>query len=278
MDNRIRLIAMDMDGTLLDDHQTISPANLRALHRAAENGIHIAFCSGRMMGDASCYAVDAQLPGCRILALNGACGLERPNGRLLWKRTLPRDALDEAVQVLLQSGVETFGCFEPNRVVALPQESLGERDRIIWGTRRTDPNAPRFEAGLTAYRAARERGVCKLVCIEHENEPLLRRVGEQLRAIPGLEVTSSWRNNWELMPVGVNKGMAVRMLAEELGLSAEQVMTLGDYDNDLSMIAYAGCGVAMGNADECVKQAARYVTDTNLNDGVAKAIERYALA
>ncbi len=273
--NGIQLIAMDMDGTLLDDRQQISAANLLALHRAAEAGLHIAFCSGRMAGDASAYAVDANLPACHILAINGACALERPNGPLLWKDCLTTAALDAIVRVLLDEGV-LFACFEPNRVAALPCEALSEQEYRVLGTPRRTPGAPIFEAGMAAYRAARERGVCKVVCIE-ENETLLQRVGERLAAIPDIDRTASWRNNWELMPVGVSKGAAVRRLAETLGLKADQVMTIGDYSNDLSMIQYAGHGVAMGNACDEVKRAARYITDTNLNSGVAKAIERYAL-
>mgnify|MGYP000509024518 CR=1 FL=1 len=82
--------------------------------------------------------------------------------------------------------------------------------------------------------------------------------------------------NLELMPAGVNKGMAVAALAQRLGIGPESVMALGDYDNDVSMLSYAGVSVAMANASERARAAARYRTLSNDEDGVAHAIQRYA--
>ena len=79
------------------------------------------------------------------------------------------------------------------------------------------------------------------------------------------------------MPQGVSKGRAVKELAEKMGIGPDQVMTVGDFDNDLSMIEYAGYGIAMGNATPKVKAAAKYVTLTNDEDGVAAAIRKYVL-
>mgnify|MGYP002612001587 CR=1 FL=1 len=100
----------------------------------------------------------------------------------------------------------------------------------------------------------------------------------ELAALPGLDVTSSWSMNLELMPAGVNKGMAVSALAQRLGIGPARVMALGDYDNDVSMFSYAGVSVAMANASERARAAARYSTLSNDEDGVAHAIRRYALS
>ena len=81
----------------------------------------------------------------------------------------------------------------------------------------------------------------------------------------------------EILNKQVNKGQAVRILAEQLGITADEVMAVGDQENDLAMLSYAGYGVAMGNAIESVKQQARYQTATNAEDGVAQAIQRWAL-
>ena len=129
-------------------------------------------------------------------------------------------------------------------------------------------------AGLDALRA---QGVNKLLCMARDEEKL-ERVRQALSALPGLDVTSSWSMNLELMPAGVNKGMAVAALAQRLGIGPESVMALGDYDNDVSMLSYAGVSVAMANASERARAAARYRTLSNDEDGVAHAIQRYALA
>ena len=81
----------------------------------------------------------------------------------------------------------------------------------------------------------------------------------------------------EVMRNGSTKGDAVRYLANYFGIDKEEVMCIGDSENDLSMIKYAGTGVAMGNASEDIKSVADYVTDTNVNDGVAKAINKFVL-
>jgi Cof subfamily protein (haloacid dehalogenase superfamily) len=80
------------------------------------------------------------------------------------------------------------------------------------------------------------------------------------------------------MNKGVSKGSAVKILADYYGISSEQVMCIGDSENDLSMIKFAGLGVAMENGDENVKEAAKYITDSNNCDGVAKVIEKFVLS
>ena len=77
------------------------------------------------------------------------------------------------------------------------------------------------------------------------------------------------------MPVGVNKGLALRELTHVMGISMDEVMAIGDSDNDSDMLKIVGMPVVMGNGDEAVKQLAKYVTDTNDNDGVAKAIYEF---
>ena len=115
--------------------------------------------------------------------------------------------------------------------------------------------------------------------LRHVMQPhgFLRQHRRRLETLPGLEITSSWADNYELMPQGVSKGRAVKELAEKMGIGPDQVMTVGDFDNDLSMIEYAGYGTAMGNATPKVKAAAKYVTLTNDEDGVAAAIRKYVL-
>ena len=82
---------------------------------------------------------------------------------------------------------------------------------------------------------------------------------------------------YEVLPKGNNKGTGLKALVERLGIKQEEVMAIGDGNNDVEMLEYANYGVAMGNASELARNAAKYTTDTNENDGVAKAIRKYAL-
>ena len=100
---------------------------------------------------------------------------------------------------------------------------------------------------------------------------------ERLRKIPDIEITSALGNNLEVNAVGADKGLGLLKLGEILGIKREEIMACGDGTNDSSMLIAAGLGVAMGNAQDCVKEIADYITDTNDEDGVAKAIEKFVL-
>lgn len=272
--NDIRLIAMDMDGTLLNERQEISPANLQALREAVDKGIDIAICSGRLSGDSALFALDAGLSSCRILSLNGAYCLDAPLGEAYVTHTMPAEAFDACAGILDEYDV-SYACFWQNKIAVL-DSSQSEQVRN-WATQRGREGSPEYFYGKEARDKAAQEGICKIVYIEQTDAGRIAEIRARLTRIAGIDITSSWPDNLEIMPEGINKGLAVRELAQRLGLTAAQVMTIGDYDNDLSMIAYAGCGVAMANATENVKRAAKYITLSNAEDGVAEAIRRYAL-
>ena len=271
--NQIGLIAMDMDGTLLDSRQRISQENLRALKQARALGVKLAICSGRLPGDVAVFLLESGLEDCAILALNGAYCLRRPLGETFANHVLTDAALEAAVRILRDARL-TFGCFAQNRLAIL-EGAMAVEDET-WGTNTAGPHAPEYLYGEEGLEKARLTGVNKLLCVAGD-EALLADVRRQLAGVPGLDVTSSWKLNLELMPSGIGKGSAVRELAQSLGLTARQVMAFGDYDNDESMIAYAGLGVAMANATQGVKNAARLVTLSNDENGVAWAIDRHVL-
>ena len=99
----------------------------------------------------------------------------------------------------------------------------------------------------------------------------------EIKQIPGTEPTGALENNIEVNALGVNKGLGLLKLGELLGIERDEIMACGDGMNDLEMLKEVGFGVAMENAVEPVKDAADYITDSNENDGVAKAIEKFAL-
>jgi hydroxymethylpyrimidine pyrophosphatase-like HAD family hydrolase len=112
------------------------------------------------------------------------------------------------------------------------------------------------------------QGVNKIVCVE-DDEGLLTDIRSELEAIDALQVTSSWVNNLELMPNGVDKGLAVREAALEWGIDLSQVMVIGDYDNDVELLKAAGFAVAVANAPARVQRCADLVTGSCMEGGVA---------
>ena len=167
----------------------------------------------------------------------------------------------------------TFGLFLQNHVVIF--HGRAELRRCDWGGHWDTPGAPIMTYGGDIQQLA-VQGINKIVCVE-DDPAVLEVVRKELEKLQGLQVTSSWVNNLELMPAGVDKGLAVRELAQHLGLALPEVMVIGDYANDLSMFHCAGFAVAMGNASKAVKSAAHAITLTNAEDGVAYAIRKWAL-
>jgi Cof subfamily protein (haloacid dehalogenase superfamily) len=119
--------------------------------------------------------------------------------------------------------------------------------------------------------------ILKCICIDDDIEKI-KRAKEELLKYDDLEVVSSNYNNFEVMCKGVSKGRAVEILAGYYNIKKEEIICIGDNENDLSMIKYAGLGVAMGNGEKYVKDSADYVTSTNNEDGVAKVIEKFILS
>ncbi len=122
-----------------------------------------------------------------------------------------------------------------------------------------------------------QENILKGIVIEPDNIDGLTAAKKELIDTLGkeLHIVSSSNNNFEIMLHSSTKGIAVETLAKKYDITSDEVMCIGDSENDLSMIKYAGIGVAMGNANDEIKAEANYVTDTNENSGVAKAINKY---
>ena len=266
----IRLIALDMDGTLLaSDHFTVPEENIAAIKKAHSAGIHVCICTGRMLEDASDFCRRLDLP-CMLIACNGARAADGlyPEAEVFYRRSFEPSDAHAALDILTDSRL-MINALEDGLV-----STIRSKQREMYHlVKRGLVDAASGEAAL---RQAADRGVMKFFCVADDgDEEELVRVRDQLRSrMPHLYITSSADNNIELMPGGVSKGEALRKMAEYLRISRDQVMAMGDAPNDLSMLSYAVHSVAMGNAVDEVKRLCRYQTDTNDACGVAKMIDR----
>jgi Cof subfamily protein (haloacid dehalogenase superfamily) len=270
----IRLIAMDMDGTLLNRAQSITEGNLRALRCAVKAGVRLAVCSGRTAEDISYFLSDANLCDCAVLGLNGACCLDTPHAAPYAVHTLKKGAAQKVTDILLFHKV-TFAAFQQKRVIVVQGDA--EISRAIWGTYIDRGNPEGYAYGEEALLRYAKEGICKFVYIDQPAAQRLAQIHEKLLQIDDLQITSSWNDNLELIPLGVGKGVALLELADRLHIPREQTMAIGDFDNDLDMVHTAGLGVAMGNASPALLRAAAFVTTDNEHDGVAQAVLRFAL-
>ena len=275
---RVRLIALDMDGTLLaSDHHTLPQRNIDAIREADRRGMRVAISTGRMVEDASDFVRRYNLP-CMIIAANGAraCTGPMPGGDMLYRcHFAPQDA-HTALDILIPSGLVLHG-FEDG-VVNTMDNGSGRKYHLVARGLIED------RYGEAAIRGAADRGIMKLFAVGDGFagdvfDPRVEPVRMQLRrALPHLQITSSAPGNIEITPQEASKGAALAHVAETLGLLRENVMAVGDAGNDLSMLQYAYHSVAMGNAAPEVLARCRYVTASNDECGVAQIIERVIAA
>ena len=270
---RVRLIALDMDGTLLcSDHQTVPQKNMDAIRRADAAGIRVCICTGRMLEDASDFITKLNLP-CMIIACNGTRVSDGslPDGHIIYRRSFePQDAV-RVLDMILPYRMMING-FEDGRVntVAFAPGQLYHL---------TDRGIIKASYGEKAIYEAAQRGIMKFYIAEDgyagavtsENVENARKA--IVNAFPELQITQSAPGNIEIMPKGANKGTALAFLAQSLGFKREQVMAMGDAENDLSMLEYAYHSVAMANGTPKIKDVCRYQTVSNDECGVAKMID-----
>ena len=237
----VRLIALDMDGTLLlSDHQTVPQRNIDAIRRANAAGIHVCICTGRMLEDASDFTHRLNLP-CMLIACNGTriSDAPLPEGRVIYKRSLEPEDAKRAIDLLLPYHIMMNG-FEDGRVTTVafaPGQHYHIADRALVEVR----------YGEEAMYAAAERGIMKLYlaedgyagAVDTENTRAARAAVQ--KALPHLQLTQS---------------------------------SPGNIENDLSMLEYAYHSVAMANASPAVQKACRYQTLSNDECGVAAMIDR----
>ncbi len=272
----VRLIAMDMDGTLLNDDGQIPQENIRAMREAVEAGICLAIVSGRLPEDISYFMSDAGFTDCFVLGMNGGYCLNKPHGEAIFTQYMTDDDVEKCIAVLEAERV-TYSAFGRSHIAISRPFSTGQ-ELENWGTHLTRKGNLLYTYGMEGIMQQRAIGTNKIVYIDREDPARLNRIRDEIMKIPGVEVTSSWINNIEIMPKGVHKGTALAMLSRRLHIEQGQVMAIGDNENDIPMLAWAGFGVAMGNASDGARAVAEFETDDNENAGVAKAIRRFALS
>ena len=267
----VRIIALDLDGTLLDSGKNLSAANRAALAAAAEKGIHVVPTTGRFFGGMP-ESVRA-LPFVRYaITVNGAQVYDRATDAAIVREELPL-ATALAVMRYLDGFDVIYDCYQDNwgRMTASMQERAADYApdahylKMIRELRKPYPD-------LKAHLEEEGRDVQKIMLFARDLS-VRAQIADGLKArFPELAVSASTFNNLELNSANAHKGLALKRFAEHLGLGLENCMAFGDGANDLTMIQAAGIGVAMSNACPEVLAAADYVTLSNDEDGVAAAL------
>lgn len=275
MKHRIKMIGLDLDGTLLTDKKELTDRTKAALRRAIEVGITVLVASGRpWMG------VPEELrnfPGMRYaLTSNGARIIDTKDDRVIEEHLLSPELALKALAVC--------GKYDTLQEVYFDGQGYAPEDQMAY-VEKYHRNPSMCEYMRKTRLPVKD--IRKLV--EQENRGLDKvqalfadmdereTAWKELEQEKGLELVGSLQYNIEINAAGVNKGTGLVNLGRMLGIRREEIMAFGDGDNDIAMLREAGFGVAMANADEQVKAAADYITLSNEEEGVAEVIERLVL-
>jgi len=262
----IRCIGIDLDDTLLNSDLEISVENRLAIQTAIQQGVKILLASGRMVQSMRPYALEMglQLP---LIAYNGAIIQESSvGGACLYHQPVPSE---KALQVL-----EIFRS-EQIHLNAYLNDELYMDKLTAWGECYAN-NAgvtPHPIGDLAIYLAKDQPhkllGVGEVAEIDRVHARLIQVFGTSLQFV------KSKPTYLEILAPGVSKGKALQELASNWRIKQSEVMAIGDAPNDLSMVIWAGVGVAIGNASQEVKAKARYQVADHNHNGVAEAIKRF---
>jgi Cof subfamily protein (haloacid dehalogenase superfamily) len=275
----IRLLAIDVDGTLLDGRGTVPPANLEALQEAARRGLHLVVVTGRSLPYA-CQAVEALPDPLILICYNGAVARAR-DGRTYAVRSLDRDAARRLLVATRQwrdSTLVQFDCDGPGQIVVDrlswdPPNRRGYYARVSHLVRQVEDLEAALD-GPPPVQVAFNGPVDEMATLHAHLDTL--DAGDFAVAM-----TSYPARNFALLDVnapGATKGHALADVARQLGIDREQVFAIGDNLNDVDMLQWAGTAVVMGNAGPELRSLGFPVTARNDEGGLALALRRYALS
>lgn len=269
---KYKLVCIDMDGTLLDKKFSIPEDNIRALKEAISKGVYIALVTGRPYNIASYFK---KYLG-ESISVIGTNGTYFKIGDVEYKKSLNSEEIaviyDLATKYHLTAHFKGY-----DMVISNQKIDEHQAEKKISATLPVENQMKFFEeCSLQDALKCHQDHIMKCLMFSDDLEAVAKAKAE-LKQYKRLEVVSSHLNNFEAMPLGTSKGFAVKQLCEMLQVQPEEVICIGDNENDLSMIKFAGLGIAMGNAPEAIQTQADFVTDTNINCGVAKAIDRFVL-
>ncbi|GAE31043.1 Cof-type HAD-IIB family hydrolase [Alkalihalobacillus hemicellulosilyticus] len=281
----MKIIATDLDGTLLNEKHIISNENAAAIRKAQKSGIEVVVATGRSFSAAYKPLQQAEL-NCPIICLNGA-QIYTLEQELIYNAPLDRsscfeiqkacqeegmyfevftnkggysDSRDKFIQVMVDIALSANPELKREDVETLAKQRFQDEEiEVIQNFEKLFNNTE-----ITPYK------ILAFSILDHELEAVRNRLKDHEQ----LAITSSGFSNLEFNHPNAQKGIALSYYANQKGISMIDVTAIGDNFNDESMISMAGWGVAMGNAEDGIKEISNYVTKTNIENGVAHAIEK----
>lgn len=245
MGKRYRLLALDLDGTLLTDDKTITLKTKESIQKAVNAGVQVVFATGRGIQTAGKYWKELGLMGPMVF-VNGAEVWKSPQ-EIRSRTLISKEDIYKLQQLVVHSNAWYWG-YHTGALVHQEDwpNQLYEKDWLKFG-------------------------------IGSDDLDIIKKLWNEIECWGTLEVTQSAPNNLEISRKGVTKETGIKEVCKLLGIGMEEVIAVGDSMNDFALIRSAGLGVAMGNAQNELKRVADVITATNQQDGVEKVINQYLI-
>lgn len=275
MSRTIRMIGVDLDGTLLNSEKQLTAYTREVLKKAIEQEVAVVVATGRPFS-----GVPDELkhfPGMRYaLTANGARILDMQKQKVVYENLLSGEIAEKVIDILKRH--HAIHEFFVDGVGYMNEDGL----KNVYAYFEDPHMAEYLQSTRIPVKDVKEKlqamkcEVDKLQGI-FRNQKDKQEALEELNTLSGIVVTAAMDNNLEINKEGTNKGLGLLQLGKSLGISREEIMACGDGGNDVEMLKEVGFAVAMANAYDTVKTAADFVTVSNDEDGVAKVIERFVL-
>ena len=275
MNHRIKMIGLDMDGTLLTTEKKMTAYTKQILEKALEQGIEVVLSTGRSITGIPKELLE--MAGMKYaVTINGARIIDLQINEVIYENTLSMETALKLLDIIseydaIQEAFIDSVCLSSKETLAHANDYFLHPSISEYVLKSRTP-----VADVKATVLEKNKSVDKVNGMFRTAEDK-KSSYELLSKVPGVVVVSSLGNNWEINAEGTDKGDAMLRLGQLLGIKREEIMACGDGMNDIAMLKAVGLGVAMENAEPEVKEAADYITASNDEDGVAKAIEKFAL-
>ena len=261
-----RLLALDLDGTLLTPQKTITPRTYEAIRQAVAAGMTLVIATGQTLDVLRSVCANLPLKVPQII-YNGAVIADIQSGTVLYERLVPPEYILSTLELLHNNGLHRV--YHTHKRVYVDEGTPNARN---WYRA---PVPPVIE--VSGVESLYPQPCIKLVGVGNAITLREKRAALEQHLAGQLYVTQASRDLLEFLHPEVSKANALIIVARILGISPEEVVAIGDNHNDIGMLQFAGLGIAMGNAHDEVKAAAKHVTTRNSENGVALAIEEKVL-
>ena len=282
----LQLIVSDMDGTLLNEKMEISETNVEAIRAAEKLGVAFAIATGRGYTEAKPLLEEKNIQ-CPLISLNGG-QMFNEKGDIVKNVGLLKDTVRQMIDIIESLGLyyemtTSKGIFSNNKakrietVASLLYELNTDttyKMAVALASARLEVMNINYTDDYSHLIEDETIEIIKVIVFSEDGQPTLNPLARKINKLGELAITSSFENNIEINHAKAQKGIAVKEMADQLDIPLENVMTIGDNNNDLSMLEVGGYSFAMANGTIEAKNTARYTTSSNEKNGVGEAIMR----